>query len=235
VERTEKALSSASRTAPDVATFTQVRDAFAVVLSFAAATRVSELLNLRGEHLQIDEDDVLLVTFVSVKNRRTLFSTHQPFKVALRLPLLTRAFDLFNMVCGFADGVPIFHRATGSSRDKLSRDWFDKIVKTINPACSPHSVRVGAATEMWAAGVPITGIMALGRWTSAAAVIYIIGCLDVTIEASSRIGSANVQFVRGELRKRIGISDSLPPWVVPSRTATSTDEWLSHCAAVEDS
>ena len=232
--RTEKQYKQRGAAGSDIASFTDVRDAFAVVLAFAAATRVSELLNLRGEHLQIDEDDVLLVTFVSVKNRRTLFSTHQPFRVALRLPLLTRAFDLFNKVCGFADGVYIFHRANGSSRDKLSRDWFDKIIKSINPACSPHSVRVGAATEMWAAGVPITGIMALGRWTSAAAVIYVIGCLDVTIEASSRIGSANVQFVRGELRKRIGVSETLPPWMVAKDSATSTEEWLSHCAAVED-
>jgi integrase len=232
--RTEKQFGLSGAAKSDIASFPDVRDAFAVVLAFAAATRVSELLNLRGEHLQIDEDDVLLVTFISVKNRRTLFSTHQPFKVAIRLPLLTRAFDLFNKVCGFADGVHIFHRASGSSRDRLSRDWFDKIIKSINPACSPHSVRVGAATEMWAAGVPITGIMALGRWTSAAAVIYVIGCLDVTIEASARIGSANVQFVRGELRKRIGVSDSLPPWIVAKDSTTSTEEWLHHCAAVED-
>jgi integrase len=213
--------------------FTLVRDAFAVVLAFAAATRVSELLQLLGEHIQVDEDGVIVLTFVSVKNRRSLFTTHQPFKIALRLPLLLRSFDLFNRTCGFSDGIPIFHRVSGKTRDALSRDWFDRIIKGINPSCSPHSVRVGAATELWAADVPITGIMALGRWTSAAAVIYIIGCLDVTIEASSRLGSAKVRFIRGDLRKQLGVSESLSPWMIDRDGTTSTDDWLGHCAASE--
>jgi integrase len=209
--------------------FTSVRDGFAVVLAFAAATRVSEILDLRGEHLHVEADGVIILTFSSVKNRRTLFTTHQPFRVALHLPLLTEAFDLFNSICGFTDGIPIFHRILGKSRDKLSRDWFARIIKTINPACSPHSVRVGAATELHAAGVPIGGIMALGRWTSAAAVIYILGCLDTTIEASTRLGSAGLEYVRGDLRK----TQALQPWSVPRAGSTSIEEWLGHCAATE--
>jgi integrase len=233
-QRSEKAYHLEHAAAGDNAkAFTIVRDAFAVVLAFAAATRVSELLQLQGEHIQVDEDGVIILTFVSVKNRRSLFTTHQPFKVALRLPLLLRSFDLFNRVCGFSDNTPIFHRVSGKTRDPLSRDWFDRVIKSINPSCSPHSVRVGAATELWAAEVPITSIMALGRWTSAAAVIYVIGCLDVTIEASARLGSANVKFVRGDLRKRIGVSDTLSPWTVERNGTTSTDDWLGHCAATE--
>jgi integrase len=215
------------------ATFGFVRDGFAVVLAFAAATRVSELLALCGEHLHVDADDTIILTFESVKNRRTLLSTHQPFKIALRLPLLLRAFALFNEVCGFADGVPIFHRLTGSSPDKLSRNWFAKIIKSIDPDCSPHSVRVGAATELYAAGVDLPSIMALGRWTSAAAVIYVIGCLDVTIDASARMGSAGVRLVRGDLRRQLGTSATLEPWHVTDERYTSADQWLAHCAAVD--
>jgi integrase len=214
--------------------FNIARDAFAVVLSFAAATRVSEILNLRGEHIQVDKDDVLIVTFESVKNRRTLFTTHQPFKIALNLPILLQAFDLFNRVCGFADGLHVFHRSNGRSRDKLSRDWFCGIIKGINPDCSPHSVRVGAATELHAAGVPISAIMALGRWTSAAAVIYILGCLDVTIEASTKLGTADLRFVRGDLRTRPGVCEPLRPWTVTRDDTTSSDQWLQHCASIED-
>jgi hypothetical protein len=91
-----KAHHEAKKSANVSNTFTTVRDGFAVVLAFSAATRVSELLDLRGEHLQVDEDGVIILTFASVKNRRTLFTTHQPFKIALRLPLLTEAFALFN-------------------------------------------------------------------------------------------------------------------------------------------
>ena len=225
----------ASRTGNSMEAYRIARDGFAVVLAFAAATRVSELTALMGKHMQIDEDNVLIVTFASVKNRRTLFSSHEPFKIALRLPLLLRAFDLFNTCCGFEDEMFIFHRMSGNTRDKLSRDWFGAIVKTIDPGCSPHSVRVGAATELHAAGVPITGIMALGRWTSAAAVIYIIGCLDVTIDASARLGSAKVQFVRGDLRKQqLGAPVAIPPWIVDHENATRVHDWIDHCAILGD-
>ena len=224
----------ACRTGNSLEAYRIARDGFAVVLAFAAATRVSELTSLMGRHLQIDDDNVLIVTFASVKNRRTLFSSHEPFKIALRLPLLLRAFDLFNTCCGFSDDMYVFHRMSGSTRDKLSRDWFSAVVKAIDPGCSPHSVRVGAATELHAAGVPITGIMALGRWTSAAAVIYIVGCLDVTIDASARLGSAKLTFVRGDLRKRVDVPPAISPWIVDHRNATRVDEWIDHCAAIDD-
>jgi integrase len=213
-------------------TFGIVRDAFALVLAFSAATRVSELLALRGEHIEVDADDVIILTFASVKNRQTLLTTHQPFRVALKLPLLLTALDLFNNVCGFANGVLIFHRFSGISREPLSRNWFSKIVRLVDPMCSPHSVRVGAATELWAADVPLPAIMALGRWTSAAAVLYILGCLDVTIEASSRMGSAGVRLVRGDLRRQLGTSETLQPWTVPAAArCTTVEQWLGHCAA----
>ena len=89
---------------------------------------------------------------------------------------------------------------------------------------------MGAATELHAAGVPISSIMALGRWTSAAAVIYILGCLETTIEASSRLGSAQVQYVRGELRRA---SEPLKSWMVERPDGTSIEDWLKHCAAVD--
>ena len=224
---------SAKKKGLPVVAFTSVRDGFAVVLGFSAATRVSELLDLRGKHLQVDDDGVILLSFASVKNRQTLFTTHQPFKVALRLPLLTEAFELFNSACGFNDDDFIFHRASGKSRDKLSRDWFASVIKSINPECSPHSVRVGAATELHAAGVPISDIMALGRWTSAAAVIYILGCLDTTIDASAKLGTADVRFVRGELRRQPAHELHPPPWIISRADSTPVAAWLSHCAELE--
>jgi integrase len=212
---------------------TSVRDGFAVVLAFSAATRVSELLDLRGRHISVDDDGVVILSFASVKNRQTLFTTHQPFRVALCLPLLTEAFELFNSTCGFGDDEFIFHRVASKKRDRLSRDWFASVIKSINPLCSPHSVRVGAATELHAAGVPIAEIMALGRWTSAAAVIYVLGCLDTTIEASARLGTADVRFVRGDLRRQPANAAPTRSWIVARDGSTSVDAWLGHCAEIE--
>ena len=44
------------------------------------------------------------------------------------------------------------------------------------------------------------------------------------------MGSANIRFVRGDLRKALGVSDKLEYdlWLDASR-GTTTGQWLGHC------
>jgi integrase len=44
---------------------------------------------------------------------------------------------------------------------------------------SAHSLRAGGATDLFAAGVPFTTIQKMGRWVSAAAVLYYRSVEDV--------------------------------------------------------
>ena len=60
------------------------------------------------------------------------------------------------------------------------------------------------ATEAWAAGVPIEAIMALGGWTSAAAVMYIVGANEETVQASRALGSARMSFDADGLHASLG-------------------------------
>jgi hypothetical protein len=212
-----------------------VKAAFALTLGFFFGMRPSEVLGLRGQHVNESSDGTMvLVTFTQVKTRRSLFATHEPLVVAGRAPLLSQMFGLFNTRVGFLPGYPVFHfwRKPRSARDKewsaehvfpYSRDWLAKAVRRWAPGCSPHSLRVGCATEAWAAGVPLERIQSLGRWQSSAALLYIIGSLDQTASATARLGQGGLAFTVDGLRAQLGTSDAVKqdwwPTAQPQRQA----------------
>ena len=173
-----------------------VRDAFALVLGFFFAMRGGEVLSLQGQDVNASDDGCeVLVSFRHVKTRQSLFGLHSPFIVAARAPLLSEWWDVFNRVVGFSVGVPVFHRWTTGTAPRalpLSRDWLSHVVKRVDPLCSPHSLRVGCATEAHAAGVPLSQIQALGRWDSSAALLYVLGSLDATASATARLGEGGL-------------------------------------------
>jgi integrase len=205
-----------------------IRDGFALVLAFSFATRVSELLALYGRDLTIvpmrDGSFAIKVAFNKVKTRRTIFNSHQPFEVTCGGPLLCEAFELFNKTVSFRDDIPIFHHLRASSEKSLSRDWFSTVVKAAAPNATTHSCRVGAATELWAAGVSLADIMAIGRWTSTAALLYIIGNLDDTVRASRKMGTAGLSYSSEGIRRQLGTTVALPDTALP---VAGTNVWLA--------
>src|SRR5262249_1394471 len=86
---------------------------------------------------------------------------------------------------------------------RMNPSWVGRIVASIAPGVTAHSLRVGLATEAHAAGCSLDTIRALGRWKSNAALIYIIGALDEQFEASRRVGSAGLERSEGELRRSL--------------------------------
>ncbi len=181
-----------------------IRDAFAIVMAFFFGMRISELLALQPDDVDAiplgGQETGMRVTFRQCKNRRSLLVQHQPFHVACAHPLLMRAWTTFEDCIEYYDDTPVFHRLSGATRDGLSRTWFDNVVKAAAPGTSPHSARVGLATELWAAGSGIDQIMAAGRWTSVAAVLYIIGSLDDQVKATRQIGEGLV-YTGNDLRR----------------------------------
>jgi integrase len=210
-----------------------VRDAFALVLAFCFATRVSELLSLRFQDVSLtrctDGRQALRVTFLNTKTRQTIFGSHQPFICASANRILMEAYSAF--VSHFPSGEPdafLIQRLSGDRARPLTRDWFAHIVRSIAPAAVPHSVRVGAATELWAAGVPLPRIMAVGRWTSVAALMYVIGSLEGQVAATDRLGGGALAFSAGDLHQRLGASASAP---LPEEDAFDEDAWMAAVAA----
>jgi integrase len=181
----------------------RVRDAFALTLAFIFGLRLSELLAL-------DKNDITLHGAVEVhlrlrhtKTRTSLFDTHDPFTVASQHHLLQMTFGLFNKEVGFGPNPtdPVFTRMVGRSADRLGRPWFTSVVRAAAADATPHSCRVGMATELHAARVPLHLIMAAGRWRSTAALLYILGNVDDIVEATSYLGTAKLRKVGLDLRR----------------------------------
>lgn len=179
-----------------------VRDAFALVLALIFGLRVSELLALDAADLAMDADtNVVTLTIRACKTRSTVFSHHDPYRVSSAHPTLQRALRLHKEVVGFRQGTSLVHRLCGRTRDRLSRDWFAAVVRNTAPGCTPHSCRVGFATELRAAGASIADIMSLGRWASAAALLYVLSVQDDHVSTSKRLGDAGLSLTNGVLRR----------------------------------
>lgn len=181
-----------------------VRDGFAVVLAFYFACRVSEVLSLTTDEVQEvvlgDGRDALQLIFRSVKNRRTLLGSHEPFLVTCASPLLLEAFAQFKKVVGVPPAARLFRRETGTE-EPLSREWFAGAVRAAAPGATPHSCRVGMATELWAAGAGVDEIMSVGRWTSAAALMYVLSPVQQQVEASDRLGDGGLVYTPEGIQK----------------------------------
>lgn len=190
-----------------------IHDAFAAVVAFFLAMRCSEVLALRSEDIDVifvfsgdkgkRDRRALQVTFRSVKTRQSIFTSHDPFVVTCAHPTLMDAFDAFNDIVEFAPKATVFR---GRKDEPLSRDWFAKVTSAVAPQRTPHSFRVGAATEMWAARVPLSRIMAVGRWASTGAILYIVGSLEQQVAATDLIGRGSLSYESDQLHQQLGTS-----------------------------
>jgi integrase len=192
------------------------RNACIVVLGFFFGCRAGELAAFTQKDMVVLPNGTVRLTFRTRKNRQTILGTHDPQVIHAKHPLLTKAMTMWKEECarpslGLTQSSPLFFitRAAGPC-EPLSKASFRALVKRIDPECVAHSLRVGMATEAWAAGVPIESIMALGGWTSPVAILYIIGSMDETIVASSKLGSAKMRFDADGLRAQLGTA-RLPP------------------------
>ncbi len=208
-----------------------IRDGFAVVLGFCFGCRARELLGLNEEDLKpialVDGRPALQVTFKRTKNRQSLFVTHQPFRVVCAHAMLLRAFTLFNDKYRFLPGAPVFRLVPGEPQPQ-SRGWLAAVLRRVASGATPHALRVGLATELWAAGASMDAIMTAGRWLSRAAALYVIGSLNEQVEATDRLADGSLVYTSAGLQRRLrsdAVLDDLP--------SSSVDEWSRVCLACE--
>ena len=73
-------------------------------------------------------------------------------------------------------------------------------------------------------------IMAIGRWGSIAAILYIVGSLERQVSASDRLGKGRLVFDSGSLHRRLGTSlDARDAPVAP------VDRWTRYLQEVDGS
>jgi integrase len=186
-----------------------IRDGFAVVMAFTFGMRVKELLDLKCEDVEVvtlsDGRTGVRVTFRNVKTRQTVFTSHEPFTCTSAHPLLIAAFRRFDDIVEWHPGGAVFYNTIPSrTGNGLSRDWFAGVMTRAAPGTTPHSCRVGLATELWASGASPAEIMACGRWTSITALMYIVGALEDQARSFDRLGNGNLVYTSAGLQRSVG-------------------------------
>jgi integrase len=66
------------------------------------------------------------------------------------------------------------------------------VKRAAGPGFSAHSLRVGCASELFRAGVPLATIKEIGRWRSDAALLYVIPAADMMSAAGRSMGTPKV-------------------------------------------
>ena len=163
----------------------------------------------RGELVAFDVGDVqrsageVVVSFRREKARRPgIVGPRAARSVACVHPLLIRAlatYDRRYKVGNMAEDHPLFF--TLADHQCLAPSWVGRIVRQRTPWATAHSLRVGFATEAYAAGCSVEIIKKMGRWSSDAALHYIIGSIDVQKLASTVVGRGGLSLgVSGRMR-----------------------------------
>lgn len=195
-------------------TMAQMRNISLLLVGLLAGLRRRELVALSVSDLRWCEDKKELQVVVRRdKTNQNIVNSQLPRVVSVAHQLLDEIWPAYLTSRGSVlPEDPAFPRIVGSrvTRDFLAPATVATIVKECLPGLgvTPHSLRVGCATELFAAGVSVSTIMEIGRWSSITALLYVLPSSDVTTAATRRIG-AGVQVDRILLQRAVG-TDTLP-------------------------
>ena len=102
----------------------------------------------------------------------------------------------------------MFRTGSGRNRKPLTvnavRDWVKALMSYVgqNPAhFGAHSLRIGGATALFAAGVQPLEIRTMGRWSSDIYRLYVRACFSKTTALTALAGSTVVDDVAGEFEE----------------------------------
>ena len=97
---------------------------------------------------------------------------------------------------------PMFRRADGSAFSvEYVRDLVKLLMSTIGECAADfgaHSLRIGGATALFAAGADPIHIRTMGRWSSDCWRLYVRACFEQSLDWTRRAGSQRVHDVQGE-------------------------------------
>lgn len=207
----------AAWTAATDATYGFIRNMLLLVIGLVAGLRRRELVALtvadavwcpvRKELTLCVRRDKTNVTVTGAQQPRRLCVAHnlltQVWETAAATPLGSRPHD-----------APLIPKIAGRTilTTPLNPSTVNTIVRETLPGLpvSPHSLRVGFATELHAAGVPLQTILELGRWSSLAGLLYVLPSADQTTAATRRMGEGGVVFERVLLQRSLGTAQQPP-------------------------
>ena len=83
-------------------------------------------------------------------------------------------------------------------RVRLSQSKLFIVGETTPTDFGTHSLRIGGATALFAAGADETVIRTMGRWSSDCYRLYVRACFETTLKWSRLAGSTQVHDLAGE-------------------------------------
>jgi hypothetical protein len=96
---------------------------------------------------------------------------------------------------------PMFRRADGSAyTTDYIRDIVRMLMSAVGENClefGAHSLRIGGATALFAAGADPVHIKTMGRWSSDCWRLYVRACFQQTLSWTKKLGSQTVHDLHG--------------------------------------
>ena len=172
-----------------------LRDLAAAAVGVGLGLRSSEVAMLLDGHVA-DSAEGFLVTILRDKRSSNFLGTTDAIVLPLLQPDLVAILRAYRERRGTVDPAsPFLRRIDGSDRP-LAGGSVSAAVRRLFPdvGVSGHSMRVGFATELYAAGYKPDLIMQMGRWKSLAALIYVLPSPDLLSAASRDLGSGRLAF-----------------------------------------
>lgn len=200
-----------------------LRNMSLLVLGVVAGLRRRELAALRRSDAVWDQrQDELTVAVRRDKTNQVITDAQEPRVIAVAHALLTEVLTTyFTRIGAQPTTAPLFPVIAGTrpTDRSLEPSTINTIVREVLPGLpvSPHSLRVGFATELHAAGVPLQVILELGRWSSLAGLLYVLPSADQMTAATRSMGSGAVSFDRVLIQRALNAGNTPPRARVVSR------------------
>ena len=119
---------------------------------------------------------------------------------------VTRMLQMDPTPAGQSAQTPMFRKEDGSA---FTTDDIRDIVRICMQAAGEdplefgtHSLRIGGATALFAAGADPIHIRTMGRWSSDCWRIYVRACFQQTMQWTQRMGSQEVHDIAGEYERQ---------------------------------
>ena len=134
----------------------------------------------------------------------TYIDAHAEFAELLRLD---------PVAAGAGSSTPMFRRSDGTAFSVAElRDIVKALMRAVGEdpdQFGAHSLRIGGATALYAAGADPIHIKTMGRWSSDCWRIYVRACFEQTLSWTQRAGSQSVHDVAGGVVDVIAEVDSI--------------------------
>ena len=188
------------------------RDVTLILVGLCYGLRRSEVAGLTfGDVHWVPAEAAYTLIIRSDKTNQSALGTHSPKDIYCGHDIWIAALHAWLQLHPSAPlAAPLFSNTLPSHLgQKLSMRTVGNIAKRLFPKAgvTSHSMRVGFATELFAAGVQLPIIMEMGRWSSLAALIYVLPAFKTLIAASRQIGTSSLTIESYQLRRQLLTQD----------------------------